>query len=61
MMSDGMQLFECFVCFVAMSTNFVEIFSVFFYVGIAESFYFVSQTDQKGVLNFQISHCVHML
>lgn len=40
MMSDGMQLFECFICFVAMSTNFVEIFSVFCPVGIEDSFYF---------------------
>lgn len=56
MMSDGMQLFECFICFVAMSTNFVEIFSVFCPVGIEDSFYFdtkyelVSQTGKKGGL-----------
>lgn len=40
MMPDGKQLFECFICFVAMPTDFVEIFSVFCHVGIAESFYF---------------------
>lgn len=67
MMSDGMQPFECFISFVAMSTNFVEIFSVVCHVGIEYSFYFdtkyelVSQTDKKGVLNFEISHCFLML
>lgn len=57
MMSDGVQFFECFICLVAMSTNFVEMFSVFCHVGIAESFYFdtkcelVSHTDKKNFLN----------